>query len=120
MFLVQRLLSVPLTLSRIAACRWSRKSTSAQEALLRIQKTLELCAAAWEFSEMHLLHVRKPWQLQPLPLPLPRPSLRLQLWQQLQQLLQRQLEQLLLSLLRWLQQPLLQPLLKQESWVLAQ
>lgn len=68
---------------------------------------------------MHLLHVRKPWQLQPLPLPLPRPSLRLQLWQQLQQLLPQQLEQLLLSLLHLLRQLPLQPLLKQENRVLA-
>jgi len=99
-FLVEQLsgaLPAPL---RTAASRWSRRSKSAQESLLRMPKTLKLGSQAWEFSEMHLLHARKPEQLRPL-------------------LLQQQLEQLLLSLLHWLQQQLLQQLLKWETRMLA-
>jgi len=92
-FLVQQLSGVLLAPLRTAASRWSRKSKSAQEALLRMPKTLKLGSQAWVFSEMRLLHVRKPEQMQPLLLPQLRPWLQLQLWQQLPQLLQRQLEQ---------------------------
>jgi len=117
--LVQQLSGVLPAPLRTAACRWSRRSKSAQEALLHRPKTPKLGSRAWEFSEMHLLRMRKPGQLQPLLLPLLRPWLQLQLWQQLPQLLQRQLEQLLLSLLHWLQQLLQQQLLKQETRRLA-
>jgi len=118
-FLVQQLSGVLPAPLRTAACVWSRRSKSAQEALLRMPKTLKLGSRAWEFSEMHLLHVKKPEQLRPLLLPLLRHWLQLQLWQQLPQLLQQQLEQLLLSLLHWLQQQLLQQLLKWETRMLA-
>merc|ERR1712039_1136601 len=101
-FLVQQLSGVLPAPLRPAASRWSRKSKSEQEALLRVPKTLKLGSREWDFSEMHLLHMRKPEQLQLLLLPQLRHWLQLQLWQQLQQLLRRQLEQLLLSLLHWL------------------
>lgn len=118
-FLVRQLLTVPPTPSRTAACHWSHKSKYEQETLLRMPLTLELLPCAWESSAMHLLHVEKPEQLQPLLLPLPRPWLRLQLQQQRQQLLPLQLERLLLSLLHWLRQPPLQPLQMKGSQVMA-
>jgi len=92
-FLVQQLSGVLPAPLRTAASRWSRKSKSAQKALVRMPTTLKLGSQAWVFSEMRLLHVRKHEQMQPLLLPQLLPWLQLQLWQQLPQLLQRQLEQ---------------------------